>query len=244
MKKLSKNQMFTVIPTAVMIIFSVIVGISTRLSYNKNIQCLPENNESVVMFFSTNIPEQNYDLLWDSDIIVKAVAEDIGIFTMERTRTRLKVLDVYKGELSVDDEFILWQNSRFEYAGPSMNVPAIRTYELSNIILPNKEYIIFAKQKPASQVYLKYSEKLSLIPEYISPTRPLYSYEDVVNSASCYYFMLEDTKVGIISDGTDGLYTKYSSVADCEILCPSVELVEKYEMLKTKVMQRIENDFS
>ena len=110
MKKLSKNQMFTVIPTAVMIIFSVIVGISTRLSYNKNIQCLPENNESVVMFFSTNIPEQNYDLLWDSDIIVKAVAEDIGIFTMERTRTRLKVLDVYKGELSVDDGgcFVWW----------------------------------------------------------------------------------------------------------------------------------------
>lgn len=244
MKRLSKKQIFTVLPVTAMIIFSVIVGIITRLSYTEDIQSLPKNKNSVVMFYSTHIPEQNYDLLWDADIIVKAIAEDVGIFTMECTRTRLKVLDVYKGKLSVDDEFVLWQNSRFEYAGPSMNIPTIRTYELSNIILPNKEYIIFAKQKPTSQVYLEYSEKHSLVPEYISPTRPLYSYEDVINSASCYYFMLDDTKVGIVSDGTDGLYTKYSSVADCEILCPSVEIAEKYEILKTKVMQRIENDFS
>lgn len=56
--------------------------------------------------------------------------------------------------------------------------------------------------------------------------------------------MYDETKIGIVSDGADDTYTNYSSVKDCEILCSSMELAEKYEELKIKVMQKVENDYT
>lgn len=128
----------------------------------------------------------------------------------------------------------------------SLDIPTIRPEELSNIILPDKEYIVFAKKKEFGEVYEKYSDKLSLTPEYIPPTRPLMTLEDIQNSTSCYYFLMDETKVGIVSDPYDsdeGNYTPYSEVADCEIICTSVEIADEYNDLKARVLLRLKEDF-
>lgn len=242
MKRLSVKQWVALGVTLVSVGLASAFGLFTRLSFTEEIQNIRTNDECVVMFPTSYIPEANFDLLWSSDLIVKAVAEDYGTVAMECTKTQLKITEVYKGSLKIWDEFILLQNNEFTYAGIGRNEPTIRTKSVSNVILPDKEYIIFANKKESSELYYKYAEKYSFASEYVSPISKLYTYEDIVNSALCYYFMCEETKVGFVSDGFDGEYTKYSQVADCEILCKNEELAEQYKILKENVMQKLKNE--
>lgn len=242
MKRLSVKQWLVLAVTLVSVGLASVFGLFTRLSFTEDIQNIRTNDECVVMFPTSYIPESNFDLLWVSDLIVKAVAEDYGTVAMECTKTQLKITEAYKGSLTIGDEFILLQNNEFTYAGIGRDEPTIRTKSVSNVILPNKEYIIFANKKESSELYYKYAEKYSFAPEYVSPISKFYTYEDIVNSALCYYFMCEETKVGFVSDGFDGKYTKYSQVADCEILCKNEELAEQYKILKENVMQKLKSE--
>lgn len=240
MKKLSVMQTFAVVVVLAATLCSAAFGIYVRSSYTEDIQNLPDDPDTVTMLGGVyKLPERNFEAIRDADLVVRAKAADRGIISMENTQVTMEALHVYRGDLNDGDEFILWTDVFFLSRG----IPTIFTGTASNMIIPDREYIVFANRKNTGGVYEKYINKTSLLPEYISPAALAETIEEARNMSSCFYFQIGETTVGIISDPFSGNYTPYSEVSDCEILCLSPDAAEQYENLKSRIMQKIEEDF-
>ena len=234
MKKLSFLQKASAIIVLFCTVVCIAVGMLVQKSYTDDIQQLVNNSDTVFWLVAdTKLPDRNYDLLWDADIIVRASANNIGVVSMDGIRITLTVNEVYKGVLKRGDVFNFWQDSLFAYDSID-GKPVFFARTLVNIIQPDKEYLIFAKEQYANKEYKKRMD----IPSYIPANFPLY---DPVNFNSISYFDISSEDSVLLNQQDMKEYKlKYTEVCSNEIYCFSQQDSDAYYELKRKVFDKLE----
>lgn len=234
MKKLSFLQKCSAIIVLFCTLACMAVGMFVKRSYTDDVQQLANNPDTIFWLFAeTKLPDENYDLLWDADIIVRASANDIGVVSMDGIRIALTVNEVYKGVLKQGDVFNFWQDSLFAY--DSINgMPVFFARTLVNIIQPGKEYLVFAKEQYVNEEYKKHMD----ISSYIPANYPVY---DPINfNAISYFDISSKDSVLLNQQDVESYKVKYMDVCNNEINCYSQQDSDAYYELKRKVFDKLE----
>lgn len=233
MKKLSFLQKCAALIVLFCTLLCIVAGMFVQNSYSDDVQQMVNNPNTIFWLQAeTEIPDGNYDLLWESDIIVRASANDIGIVSMQGIRITLTVNEVYKGELKKGDVFNFWQDSVFAY--DSINgMPVFFARTLVNIIQPGKEYLVFAKEQYVNEEYKKHMD----IPSYIPANYPIY---DPINfNAISYFDMNSKSSVLLNEQDAESYKVNYADVCNNEINCYSQKDSDAYYELKRKVFDKL-----
>lgn len=233
MNKLSPLQRCTAIIVLISTLICTTIGIVVRSSYTDDIQQIANNPDTIFWLSAdTKIPDSNYDLLLNADIIVRASANDTGTVSMQGIRSTLTVKEAYKGTLKQGDVFHFWQNSIFAY--DSINsMPVFFARSLSNIIQLDKEYIIFANEQYANE---EYKERVN-IPSYMPANYPVY---DLSNFNAVSYFDVDSEQSVLLNQQDVEEYKiKYSDVCNNEINCYSQKDADSYYELKRKIFNEL-----
>lgn len=144
---------FLKIIIAILLFGAIILGIITRSSYVNEISDKNLQNNAIVSF-SGVIDENNskrlHEELLQSDIIIKAVALDEYVFEKMATRCKLKIVDVYKGDVTSGEVINFYLSGFFN---KDDNRLAYRGYTVFNHMVPGKEYYVFANKGNHSALY-------------------------------------------------------------------------------------------
>ncbi len=204
---------------ALLLFASVVLGIITRNSYvnevsDKNLQ----NNAKVSFAGTINKDNSNrlYKELLQSDIIIKAVALDEYVFEKMATRCKLKIVDVYKGDVSSGDEINYYLSGFFN---KDDNKIAYRGYSVFNHMIPGKEYYVFANKGNHGALY----------EEIVGKT---YVYTCVEVS----WFLTENTDPEILDENKE--YT-YQEIKQNEFNCFSIEQRDFINRFKQKLISKV-----
>lgn len=236
MKKLSFLQKWSAIIVSFCALVCIVVGMFVKNSYTDDVQKLANNADTIFWLFAeTEIPDENYDLLWNADIIVRATAKDTGFVSMDGIRVTLTVNEVYKGRLKQGDVFNFWQDSLFAY--DSINgMPVFFARTLVNIIQPGKEYVVFANEQYVNEEYKKYMD----VPSYIPANYPLY---DPINfNAISYFDIVSNSSKLLNQQDVESYKVTYADVRNNEINCYSQEDANAYYELKRKIFNELKID--
>lgn len=232
MKRLSTLQKFTIFIVLLSTLVCIILGVVVRNSYSQNIQQLATDSNTVAWPSSSKIPNINYDLLLDADIIVRASSNDIGTIFNNNIRTTLTVHEVYKGDIKEGDIFYFWEDSYFAYDTLD-GKPIFFERKLTNIIQPNKEYIVFANEQYTNESYKRFRK----IPTYIPANYPL---KEAEYFEAVSYFDTTSTSSTILSkEDVEAYKIKYLDILDNEINCTSQKRADKFYALKERVFNTL-----
>lgn len=232
MKRLSTLQKFTIFIVSLCTLICIIAGIVVRNSYTQSIQQLATNPDTVAWPTSMEISDINYDLLLNADIIVRVSAKDIGTIINDNIRTVLTVHKVYKGEIKEGDIFYFWEPSFFAYDTLD-GKPVFFGNTLTNIIQPNKEYIVFANERYTNESYKRFRK----IPTYIPANYPL---KEVDYSEAVSYFDTTSTSSTILNkEDIEAYKVKYLDILDNEINCISQRQADKFYALKERIFSKL-----
>ena len=151
-----------------------------------------------------------------SDIIIKAVALDEYVFEKMATRCKLKIVDVYKGDVSSGDEINYYLSGFFN---KDDNKIAYRGYSVFNHMIPGKEYYVFANKGNHGALY----------EEIVGKT---YVYTCVEVS----WFLTENTNPEILDENKE--YT-YQEIKQNEFNCFSIEQRDFINRFKQKLISKV-----
>lgn len=198
---------------------SVIFGIITRNSYVNEISDKNLQNNAIVSFLGViddDNSKESYDELLQSDIIIKAVALDEYASEKQATRCKLKVLDVYKGDITCGEEINYYLSGFFSKKDDEI---IFRAFSVFNHMIPGKEYYVFAKKGQHGALY---EEKVG----------KTYVYSCVEIS----WFLTENTNPDILDENKK--YT-YPEIKNNEFNCFSVEQRNYINQFKQKLINKI-----
>ncbi len=139
------------------LLFAILLGIITNRSYVSNIQKAQNNPDVCVLITQFLYDEDVGDIITTSlesaEIIVKAKKIGNDWNEYQAVKCFLKVVEVYRGNISIDDEFYFYQTNYFDYN--SNHEIAYFNHSFFNLMEQDHDYIIFANKREFHPEYEK-----------------------------------------------------------------------------------------
>lgn len=211
------NKAFKII-VAVLLLVSVVCGVFTRLSYSDDISNPEIQAKARVSQISHYDPvkyETIMEELSEASIIIKATALDEYSFENKATKGKLKVTEVYKGDISEGEVINYYMSGFFNKNDNKVNY---RAYSYFNHMIPGKEYYVFGYHGNFGDLY---EEKYGKTYTYIS--------------IEMSWFLTEFTSPEILDENKE--YT-YEEIKDNEFNCFSIEQRDQLNELKEEIINK------
>ncbi len=206
-----------------LIMFAILGGLLTKLSYkdyNAHAQeKLGSYSVAQLSFHLENIEcESVIQLVAESEYIFKVKKIDKSIFLYQTTFTPVRVMHVYKGDVSLTGAQVFIFEPAFAIFETERYYP-VSSY---NLMLEGKDYLVFLCKR-------KYPEG------YTANDIERNSFIYTTNSALSKYLLNNDFQKEILIAGNDGLI-KYDEIKDFEIITWEDEQLDYYNSFKKEVI--------
>lgn len=164
MEKIKWKQIFAVF-AVLMLTGSVVLGICTRVSYDKRSQDPTTYDNAPLQFINT-------DSSVDAESAFRAMKKSSHIMVVELrsskqaymdTESTVQVQQVLKGEnVQPGDQITIFEKLSFSFDGASFSY---RNYAYSNRMLPGERYLVFVSERELDPAYKERLPRLQFLPD-------------------------------------------------------------------------------